>query len=467
MQAKQELFETKSVPRAILELALPAIAGQIILVIYAMADTFFVARTGSSAAITAVTVCTPAFMFLSAISNLFGVGGAGVISRALGKREYDRVRLASSFAFWGCALTTLIYSLLAFALSDTFIDLLGGHDAAVHAFARRYLICTVVIGGEAAALGTLFSHLVRSNGLSLLAGIGTALGGVCNIILDPVFMFSILPRGSEVTGAAIATALSNCITLIYFVILLIAKRGTIVMSFLPHRQMLTGRIPRDILTTGLPACIMTLFENISFAVLDYILSLESVVIQAGIGVAKKVNMLAHSMVRGMAQGVLPLIGYNYSSGNHRRMKAVVLTSASASVVLAFACTAICLLFSRQLISVFLPLDSPSLPYGAAFLRILCAGAPFSACAYAFISFFQGVGRGGRSCVLAVMRKGVLDIPLMALLSRLITVYGSVWATPLTDFICCAAALILFFIFLKKHTNILSDDIPAQPEREPG
>ena len=446
----EELFQSRSVPRAVFALAVPSIVGQIILVIYSMADTFFVARTGSSVAVTAVTVCTPAFMFLSAISNLFGVGGASAISRALGQGDAARAKRASAFAFFGCVALTLVYALFLLLWPDGFLDALGGADPAVHEYALRYLFYTVVLGGLPTALSALFAHLLRANGASLCAGIGTALGGLCNLALDPLFMFVLLPRGREVEGAAVATALSNAIALIYFAIALLRRRRSLSLSFVPSRPMLRADILRDVLTAGLPACIMTLFENISFAVLDYLLSLSGVAVQAGVGVAKKVNMLAHCMVRGMAQGVLPLIGYSYAAGNRRRMRSVVLFSTSCSVLLASVCTAVCLLFSRSLISVFLQPSSASLVYGARFLRILCLGAPFSACAYAFISFFQGVGCGGRSCMLAILRKGLLDIPLMLVLERSIPVYGCVWATPVTDVVCCAVAVILFRSFLAHH-----------------
>ena len=163
---EKELFENCSVPKALFRLAFPTVIGQIILVVYNMADLFFVGLSGNDAMMTAVTVCMPAFMFLSAISNLFGVGGASVISRALGIRDEKRVKAASAFAFWGCLMTALLYSVLAYAGRDGFADLLGGTDPGVHQNAVEYLTATVVIGGAATAMGGLFSHLIRSEGRS-------------------------------------------------------------------------------------------------------------------------------------------------------------------------------------------------------------------------------------------------------------------------------------------------------------
>lgn len=463
-EREKTLFEDVPVLEAIFKLAVPTVVGQIILVLYNMADTFFIGLTGSDAMITAATVCMPAFMFLQAISNLFGVGGASVISRALGARDLQRAKDTASFAFWGCATLTLVYSLGAWLFAGPFVDLLGGSNPLVHDYAVEYLTFTVVVGGLATSLNALLAHLVRSEGRSLQASIGVALGGVMNIALDPLFMFVILPRGYETLGAAIATALSNVIALGYFLVVVLREGKRSILRLSPRRlgKSIRGRIPADVLTTGLPACLMTLCENVSYAVLDALMAVSGTALQAGLGVAKKVNMLAHSIVRGMSQGVLPLIGYNYASGDHKRMKASITLSMALSIAMAALCMTISLVFSRQLIGLFIPGGSESVTYGAAFLRILCLGGPFSACAYALISFFQAVGKGMRSFVLAILRKGLLDIPLMFLLNRLLPIFGVVWATPITDVICCCISIAMFVAFLRGQEGLL-DDKPATAE----
>lgn len=463
-EREKTLFEDVPVLEAIFKLAVPTVVGQIILVLYNMADTFFIGLTGSDAMITAATVCMPAFMFLQAISNLFGVGGASVISRALGARDLQRAKDTASFAFWGCAALTLVYSLGAWLFAGPFVDLLGGSNPLVHDYAVEYLTFTVVVGGLATSLNALLAHLVRSEGRSLQASIGVALGGVMNIALDPLFMFVLLPRGYETLGAAIATALSNAIALGYFLVVVLreGKRSILRLSPLRLGKSLRSRIPADVLTTGLPACLMTLCENISYAVLDALMAVSGTALQAGLGVAKKVNMLAHSIVRGMSQGVLPLIGYNYASGDHKRMKASITLSMALSIAMAALCMTVSLVFSRQLIGLFIPGGSESVTYGAAFLRILCLGGPFSACAYALISFFQAVGKGMRSFLLAILRKGLLDIPLMFLLNRLLPIFGVVWATPITDVICCCISIAMFVAFLRGQEGLL-DDKPATAE----
>lgn len=477
--AKQkELFERKPVFSAIMELALPSVIGQIILVIYNMADTFFVGLADKAYAdtmITSVTVCMPAFMFLSAISNLFGVGGASVISRALGQKDRKKAMNASSFAIYGCLILTAVYSLGVWIFMDKFVDLLGGLNLDVHENACEYMVIAVVAGGLPTAMNTLFSHLFRAEGRSMRASTGIALGSILNIALDPLFMFVILPPGNEALGAAIATAVSNVVALIYFVAVIVRNHSQLVISAVPSKKMFGESIPREVITVGIPACLMTLCENISYAILDNQMYWAGAAIgrvkeaQAGVGVAKKVNMLAHSVVRGMTQGVLPLIGYNYASGNRKRMERVLYTSAAMSIGISVLCMVANLLFSYPLTGIFIQ-DPPthgdilmvfnSHDFAAAFLRVLCIGAPFSALAYTVISFFQATGHAGNSLILALLRKGILDIPLMFILKAFIPVFGIVWATPIADIVCCATAIVLFAVFIRNHRKEFDHPQPA-------
>ena len=460
---RKDLFENTKVSSAIFKLAFPTVVGQIILVIYNMADTFFVGLSNNDVMLAAVTVSMPAFMFLSAISNLFGIGGASVIARALGAGDDHRAKCASSFAFWGCLATAALYSLFTLFARDGFIDLLGGTNAQVHKKAVEYLLLTVGTGGIFTSTGMLFSHLLRAEGRSMHASAGIILGGVLNIGLDPLFMFVLLPPGKEALGAAIATTLSNVLTLLYFAAVLLSIRNKTVLRFALKPRIIKDNVPYAVICAGLPACIMTLFENVSYAALDKLMSLAGLAMQAGIGVSKKVNMLAHCIVRGIAQGSLPLIAYNYSAHNFDRMKSSVRMAHAVSVTVASVCMIMNLLFAKPLIGLFIHQASESLIYGVIFLRILCLGGPFSASAYTIISFFQATGEGLKSFLLAILRKGIVDIPLMFLLNTVIPVYGIVMATPIADALCCAAANILFFKYSKRLQSMNASFGTETPE----
>lgn len=445
----KELFERRGVTDAVLRLTLPAVFGQVILVLYNLADTFFVGMCGDVALLAAVTVCMPAFMFLSAISGLFGIGGASAIARALGENRRDLAKASAALSFWGCLGLTLCYSAGVWFLRHLFTDLLGGTDPAVHRHAVTYLVITVAIGGTTNTTGVMLSHLIRAEGHSLQAGAGIALGGVSNILLDPLFMFVLLPPGSEAMGAAIATALSGLISLLYYLVVLFRIRRTTVLSFRPGRRMFCGGVPGYVLKSGFPACMMTLAENVSYAILDKLMSLHGLEMQAGVGVAKKVNMLAHCIVRGIAQGSLPLLAYNFSARNMRRLRDSVKVIRRLAVGTALVCALISFIWSRPLVDIFLPNNETALHSGALFLRILCIGGPFSAGAYSAVSFFQATGEGGRSFLIAMLRKGLVDIPLMFLLSGLLPAWGIVAVTPATDAFCFLISRLLLTAYMHR------------------
>ncbi len=448
-----EIFEKESATKALIKLALPTVLGQVMIVLYNMADTFFIGQTNDNIKITAVTMCMPAFMFLSAIANLFGIGGSSVIARALGKSNDSRAKYTCAFCFWGCLIITVFYSIGVYFFMNGFVNFLGGANPYVHALASEYLFCTVVCGGIFTSLASFMSHIVRSEGKSIHASIGVLLGGFLNIILDPVFMFVIMKPGKEVLGAALATAISNFISFLYYVFVSISaqKKGSIIY-FRLTKHSFEWEIPRKVLEAGIPACVMTLAENISYSILDNLLSAFGTAVQAGIGIAKKINMLAHSIVRGITQGALPLIGYNYSSGQRIKTKKIIINTVNFSLSAALICTFLMFFFSHSLIRTFIQDGNNAMQYGVIFLKILCLGGPFSAIAYTFISFFQAVGHGGTSFILALLRKGLLDIPMMFILRYFISLYGVVMATPITDLICCLVSLVLFSRFTAKHLN---------------
>lgn len=471
---KKQLFEKEPILKAIFSLAVPSIIGQLILVIYNMTDTFFIGQASklidpslSSDLVAGVTICMPIYMILSAISNLFGIGAASVISRSLGKGNPERAKNSSRFAFYGCIFSSIFYCLLVLLISTPLANFLSGGSIETSHFAKQYIIYCVVIFGVPTAINTLFSHLIRAQGQSLHASIGIAIGGVLNCALDPLFIFVLFPIEKAAIAAALATGISNTIALLYYLFLFYFQRKHLVISLKFSKKAFKEAIPSEVLRIGLPACLMTLCENISYMILDNLvgtviiangkteLALEqSAAALAGVGVAKKINMVAHSIVRGMSQGVLPLIGYNKSSGNRKRMANIVYVSGGISLAISSICLVVFFIFANDLSKVFVH-DEESIKRASEFLKILCIGAPFSAISYTIISFFQAVGKAIRSLVLALLRKGILDIPLMYLFYFLAVISGDkygpeliLWATPIADIVCCITSLTLFFIYLK-------------------
>ena len=424
--SKTELFEKTPVTRAVLALVVPTVISQIITVIYNMADTFFVGQVGDPNQVAAASLSLPLFLVTTGLANLFGIGGASLISRSLGLGDTEKARKTSAFCIWTSSAAALVYGL--------------GADEFTYDFCASYLFWTLTVGAIPTVLNAALAHLVRAEGYSGQASFGVALGGGLNIILDPIFIFGF---GLEITGAAVATMLSNLIATLYFIALILIKRGRFHLTLNPKYYSVSGGIPKEVLLVGLPSSIMNVMGIFSNITLNKLLVSYSNAAVAGIGIAKKIDMLAFAIANGLSQGVIPLIGYNYSSKNTRRMRSAI----KATLILSLAVTTVgaVLLFTcaNPLVRAFID-DAETVRYGSMFQRIICITGPFTAITTVIISIFQSVGQKGKPLVLSMLRKGGLDVPFMFLLDHLGGANAIAWATPIAD---CGAMLVGILLFV--------------------
>ena len=313
------VFENPSVGRAVWTLAIPTVITQLINMIYNFADTWFVGRTGNAAMVAATNVCMPLFVIMAAIANLFGIGGASVISRALGQKKPEKARKVFAFCLYGGLAGAICYAVFIALARPVLISLVGG-DRADYNYIYQYMFWTMIIGAIPTVGNVLCGHLVRSIGAAKEAGFGMSLGGILNCFLDPLFMFVILPPGNEVTGAAIATMLSNTAALVYFLIFLARHKDNPVFTMNPKDISFADRIPGDVLAVGIPAALQTTLAMVSNIFANALVVGYGTEAVAGMGVAKKINMIAFNTSMGMTQGVLPLIGYCYGAKNYKRLR---------------------------------------------------------------------------------------------------------------------------------------------------
>jgi len=266
--------------------------------IYNVTDTFFVGQLGDPRKVAAVSLVMPAYTMLTAIANLFGVGGSSVISRFLGSGQPAKAKQTSSFCLLSAIFVAAIFSILAFIFQRPLLMLLGANQE-TYDFASNYIIWVLVIGGIPTVMGMLFGHLVRSEGGAKQASIGMSFGGILNIILDPIFIFTF---GLEVKGAAIATLLSNCAVVCYFVVYLAYKKGKTIISFVPRDLNQEFSIATKVVSVGLPASLQNILSLTSNTVLNNLTAKYGSAALAAIGIAKKIDMLSDECDHGNLSG---------------------------------------------------------------------------------------------------------------------------------------------------------------------
>lgn len=451
MQDKVYIFESMPVPKAVASLAIPTILSHLVTMIYNLADTFFIGQTGDPNMVAGVAVVYPLFFVLNTITSLFGIGGGSLISRMLGAKESENAKKVSSFCFYTSMIISLIYSLLVFINMNNLLQLLGASSNTIN-YARDYLVWVVIIGSVPTTIGLVLVHLLRSEGCAKQASIGIAIGGIINIILDPILIFSL---GMGVKGAAIATMISNVITVIYYFYVLSRIKSRTVLSIKLSNYTIKKAMIAPIFIVGLPAALVTLFAFICNVIMNKLISGYGDIQVAAWGIVRKIDMIATNVGMGLSQGVLPLIAYNYAAKNYSRMKSISRFARIVGMTFAFFCVVVFELLAPNLINIFIK-NNDTIVVGTVFLRIACVATPFIIMNFLMNTTFQAMGKGKQSLILTICRQAILHIPLIFLFDKIIPLYGIFWSQIVTDTITVVISLILYrgiIASLKKMSEV--------------
>lgn len=454
---KTQLFENTPVPKAVMTLAIPTILSSLVMVIYNLADTYFVGMLNDPVQNAAVTLAAPVLLAFNAVNNLFGVGSSSMMSRGLGAKDYDTVYRSSALGFYCALICGLLFSTLYTVFHTPLLSMLGADSQTVFA-TGDYLKWTVSFGAAPAILNVVMAYLVRAEGSSLHASLGTMSGCLLNIILDPVF---ILPWGLDMgaAGAGLATFLSNCVACIYFFILLFVKRGRTYVCIKPSLFRFKRNIALGIFAVGIPASIQNLLNVTGMTVLNNFTASYGADAVAAMGISQKINMVPMQVAFGLSQGIMPLISYNYASGNVNRMKKTLTFTMKINLTFMVTLSVCYFLGAEYLITLFM--KNPSIvAYGTSFLRGLCLGMPFLCMDFLAVGVFQACGLGRKSLVFAILRKIVLEIPALFILNYLFPLYGLAYAQLTAELILAAAAVIVLIRLFQKLQREQSASHPA-------
>ena len=445
-QQKTMLFEQMPIPRAVAKLAVPTILSSLVTVLYNLADTYFVGMLNNSVQNAAVTLAAPLILAFNAVNNLFGVGSSSMMSRALGSRDYETVHRSSAFGFYCSIFCGLLFSLL-YVIFQPFVLTILGADATTAEATAGYLRWTVACGAAPTILNVVMAYLVRAEGAALHASIGTMSGCILNIILDPVF---ILPWGLNMgaEGAGLATFLSNCVACGYFFVLLYVKRKNTHVCIKPSMFCLKRKIVLGVCGVGIPASIQNLLNVTGMTVLNNFTSSYGSDAVAAMGITQKINMVPMQIAMGLSQGIMPLISYNYASGNTPRMKKTLTFATKIAISSLVAVAAGYFVGAGFLVRLFM--QNPEIvAYGTRFLRGFCLGLPFLCMDFLAVGVFQAVGLGKNAFVFAILRKVVLEIPALIILNALFPLYGLAYAQFAAEIILAAAAVVVLIRMFAK------------------
>lgn len=432
-KSEQYLFEEMPVRRAVATLAIPTIISQVVTMIYNLADTFFVGQIGDPLMVAAVSLVSPWFNLLTALGNLFGLGGSSLISRMMGAQNRREIPFVSAFSIWGGAAVTLLFSLGTYLARTPLLNFLGASPD-TYGYAEDYLFWVVVLGGVPTMVSLAMGHLLRSEGHARQASAGMMFGGILNVALDPVFIFVL---HLDVAGAAIATALSNAASVVFFAIAYLRLEGKTAVSLNPAR--FTLRYTRQVFSVGLASALATALGNASNMAMVHLASGYGDIPVAAYGIVKRIDQFPLNVSMGLCQGFMPLVGYNFAAKNYQRMRRVSTFSWKTALVMSACFVACFAAFAPQILRLFIP-EAETSALGASFLRIACLAVPLTSVNFLISYTLQAMGKGAESAVLTFSRQGLLNIPLLIVMNGIFGLYGMIWTQLVVEIIMLPASL---------------------------
>ena len=439
----EEIFRNAPVPKAVISNAIPAIISMIMVLLYNLADTFFIGQTKNPLMVAAVSVATPAFLIFMAVGMMFGIGGTSLISRWLGEKKEDGVKKVSSFCCWTGVVIGVISMVGIWCFTEPISKLVGA-SADTMAYTNQYLKI-VATSIPFLIFGNVFSNVIRAEGHAKTAMTGMIVGNMVNIVLDPIM---ILGLKWYVGGAAAATVIGNLCSAGFYLWHLLGGKSILsvkLSDYSASRKIVTG-----VLAIGIPASLNSIMMSISNIFLNNTMAHYGDMAVAGLGVAMKVNMIVVMLLIGLGVGVQPLLGYCYGARNKERFVAIFKFSLFLAFVVSAVMTAICYFGAEPLVRAFLD-NEQAHGFAFSFSRIYILSGPIIGILFVLINAIQSTGAAFPSFILSISRQGLVYIPVLEILYHVFDDARHVaMAQPIADYMSVIIATVLFVLTYKKY-----------------
>lgn len=438
-----EIFRDAPVPKAVISNVIPSIVSMLMVLIYNLADTFFIGQTKDAYMVAAVSVATPAFLLFMAVGMLFGIGGTSLISRTLGEGNEEKAKNASSFCFWtGLCIGIAAMFVIFFAAAPVSMAIGASQDTVGYASQYLRIVSTAI---PFLILSNSFSNIIRAEGNAQVAMMGMIIGNLVNIVLDPIM---ILALGWDVAGAAIATVLGNVFAALFYIRHLLSKKAT--LSIHPKYYRAGNGIALGVFAIGIPASLNSILMSLSNIIVNNIMSHYGDMAVAGLGVAMKVNMIVVMLLIGLGTGIQPILGYCFGAGNRTRYLAVLKFSLMLAFGISAIMTVVCYCGADPLVHAFLE-NEDAFAYGMSFARIYIYSGPVIGLMFVFINAIQSTGAALPALILSISRQGLIYLPVLFLFRQIFNSAAMLAAAqPITDYLTTGLAVVLFLFTYRKY-----------------
>ena len=447
-----QILKSMPIKKAIWKLSLPMVLSMLIQSVYSMTDMFFIGKLDNPHKVAAIALCIPVIFLIQAISSIFSTGGASLISRLLGEDDLGGASRAGAISFWTAFVVVVVAAIAGYIYMEPLIRLAGASEDTL-VYCLRYLKIMFI---AAPFMGMQFTMngLLRAEGATKQAMIGTVLGSVINIILDPIFIFVFK---MDVQGAAVSSLVGNLIGFSYLIHFYTGK--TKIISISPKNVVFEGKYYLEVLKIGVPASLGMILMSFAAALANVYAAGFSDLVVAANGIAFRAIEFPFMFILAVSQGCQPIIGFNYGANNFKRMMDVISIAIKTNLAVSIGLCGVFFAFANHVLMLFIT-DSEVIKIGTAMLRRAVLALPFTALEMVIVVVFQSLGKGIQSLILSIGRQGLFYLPALIVFSNLWGVNGFMWAMPISDVSTGLLAVVLYIFFIRefKKRIITADQV---------
>ena len=441
MQKNLEIMSKFPVNQAILKLALPTMFAMVVQLIYNITDTFFIGQTGDSNMVAAIALSMPVFMVIQAFGNIYANGSASYISRMLGEKQLDEAKRTSATAFYLAIITGVVLTAVFFIFVDGIVGIIGTSDA-TYQYTKNYLIIVFAFS-IVMILQVSLSGLLRAEGATSKTMIGMFIGTAVNIVLDPVFIFTL---NLGVAGAAWATVIGNAFGAVYY--LLNLQKGKCLLSIAFRWFKPTKKVLSETFKIGVPSSVTQFVMSVSFVLVNVVAATYGDKVVAANGIEMRLTSMVVMLVIGLAQGFQPFAGYNYGAKQYDRLMKGYKITVLYGTILSLAFMTVFILLGRQIYAAFIQ-DDEVIGWGVRILSAFIWCTPCFGIQMTTMMTFQATGKALKSMFMGLGRQCILYLPLLFILNNAFGFNGFIFAQPIADILTTVLGIILSISFLKE------------------
>ena len=452
---KLELLGSAPIPKALMSLGVPIMIGMLINALYNLVDAYFVGGLGESQ-MGAISIVFPLGQVVVGLGLMFGNGAASYLSRLLGRGEKESADQVASTALYSSVSIGVIIILLATLFMEPILTMLGATETILPyalTYARIYVISCVFN-----VFNVTMNNIVSSEGAAKTTMCALLLGAVLNTVLDPIFIYTL---NLGVAGAAIATAISQMVSTLVYLIYVFRKKSAFsfcIKQFVPAKEIMT-----EILKIGIPTLTFQILTSLSIALINRAANSYGDAVIAGMGAVTRITSMGTLIVFGFLKGFQPIAGFSYGAKKFNRLREAIKISTLWSTIFCVVVGFLVAIFSKQIISQFTTGNEEMILVGQK--SLIVNGFSFFLFGFytVYSSLFLALGKGAAGFFLGACRQGICFIPIILLLPTVWGINGIMYAQPIAD-ILSAAITVCMAVKLHKELSATEANFLSEKTR---